>query len=57
MKHDDDVQNVLQQDGVDLIDLTSYENNTCTSIQDVKDKFEVRRGRQESSIMRGLEVC
>ena len=39
MIHDDDVKNVLQKDGVDLIDLHSYENNTCTSIEEVKEKF------------------
>ena len=39
MIHDDDVNNVLQKDGVDLIDLHSFENNTCTSIEEVKEKF------------------
>ena len=39
MIHDDDVKNVLQKDGVDLIDLHSFENNTCTSIEEVKEKF------------------
>ncbi len=41
MIHDDDVNNVLQKDGVDLIDLHSFENNTCTSIEEVKEKFQL----------------
>jgi len=39
MIHDDDVNNVLQKDGVDLIDLHSFENRTCISINEVNEKF------------------
>jgi len=39
MIHDDDVNNVLQKDGVDLIDLSTFENNTCTSVEEVKERF------------------
>ena len=39
-KHDDNVSNVLKDDGVKLINLDKkYENLSKTSINDIKDKF------------------
>jgi len=39
MIHNDNVNDVLKKDGVDLIDLHTFENNTCTSINKVKEKL------------------
>lgn len=39
MKHDDDVNSVLVKDGVDIIDLETFENQTCVSIDEVSAKY------------------
>ena len=40
MKHDDDVNKVLKDDGVDNIDLKSFENRPSISIKEISDKFK-----------------
>jgi len=39
MKHDDNVSSVLVNDGVDIIDLETFENQTCLSIDDISAKY------------------
>ena len=54
MNHDDDVSNVLTKDGVELIDLKSFENKACVSLEDIKTTFGNRAWAVESYTMRGL---
>ena len=39
MKHDDNVSSVLVNDGVDIIDLETFENKTCVSIDEVSAMY------------------
>ena len=39
MNHDDDVNSVLIKDGVDIIDLETFENRPCVSIDEVSAKY------------------
>ena len=39
MNHSDDVSEVLKKDGVDLIDLKTFVNKSCVSLEDLVDKY------------------
>jgi len=39
MNHDDDVNSVLIKDGVDIIDLETFENQACVSIDEVSAQY------------------
>mgnify|MGYP006152689105 FL=1 len=39
MNHSDDVSEVLKKDGVDLIDLKTFVNKSCVSLEDLVDQY------------------